>query len=484
MTIETVMHRSLADLEKAALRDIAMIAHPAKDWMPSRTAPDGKTLHDVVIVGAGQGGLAIAFQLQRERVRNILVIEKAPYGREGVWTTFARMPHLRSPKDFTGPDLGVPSLTYQAWHEAVHGAQSWQTLHRIPKGHWNDYLLWLRALLAVPVRNETELVRIEPAEHCLALSLRTQQGLEVIHTRKLVLATGQDGTGRWFMPDFIEALPKRFRARAADEIDFAALAGKTVAVLGAGASAADNAATALEHGAVAVHMFVRREKLQRVQPFLWLTFAGFLRHIGDMPDAWRWRFMSRILGLRESFPQDTYERVRRHANFEIHTGAGWQSARVKGDGATQQIEITTAKGPFVADFIICGAGIEIDPTARPELGGFADAIATWADRYTPPAGEANARLARFPYLGPNGEFLEKVPGAAPYLNRIHDFTIGATMSFGPSGCSINAMNIAVPKLVAGLTRTLFAEDLELHWASLEAYDDKIFEPAAIDRRHV
>jgi len=40
---------------------------------------------------------------------------RAPEGREGVWVTFARMPTLRSPKDQTGPDLGLPSLTFEAW---------------------------------------------------------------------------------------------------------------------------------------------------------------------------------------------------------------------------------------------------------------------------------------------------------------------------------------------------------------------------------
>jgi hypothetical protein len=46
------------------------------------------------------------------------------------------------------------------------------------------------------------------------------------------------------------------------------------------------------------------------------------------------------------------------------------------------------------------------------------------------------------------------------------------MSFGPSGSSINAMTIAVPKLVAGLTKGLFQADLPRHWQSLLDYDFK------------
>ena len=54
------------------------------------------------------------------------------------------------------------------------------------------------------------------------------------------------------------------------------LRGKRVAVIGAGASAFDNAATALEAGAAEVHLFCRRAEIQVIQPYRWLTFRGFL----------------------------------------------------------------------------------------------------------------------------------------------------------------------------------------------------------------
>ena len=50
-----------------------------------------------------------------------------------------------------------------------------------------------------------------------------------------------------------------------DDIDFAALRGKVVGVLGAGASALDNAAVALEHGASRVHLFCRRPAAHRAR---------------------------------------------------------------------------------------------------------------------------------------------------------------------------------------------------------------------------
>jgi FAD-dependent urate hydroxylase len=106
----------------------------------------------------------------------------------------------------------------------------------------------------------------------------------------------------------------------------------------------------------------------------------------------------------------------------------------------------------------------------PELANCAGNIATWADRYVPPADERNPRLGGFPYLGDDFALTERVAGVTPWISNIHVFAIASTMSFGPSGASINAMTTAVPKLVYGLTRALFRADIEQHWASFKAYD--------------
>lgn len=459
-------HERIAALTAQVRRDLARIAHPRMPWLEPRPAPEGKPALDVLIIGAGQSGLAIAFGLMRAQVDNILVIDKAEYGREGPWLTYARMRTLRSPKDYTGPDLDVPSLTYQAWHEARFGAASWTALKLIPRELWADYLLWMRETTAIPVRNGLEAIDIAPAAHDL-IAVTVQGGggsREILHTRKLVLATGMEGMGGWWMPDFVSALPIHLRAHAADAIDFDALSGKVVAVLGAGASALDNAAVALEHGASEVHLFCRRITPQLVQPYRWLTFAGFLRHLSDLDDAWRWRFMSTILGLREGFPQETYDRCARHANFHLH--APWQGARAFGD----RVELQTPHGPFRADYLICGTGVDMDFARRPELNRLAANIASWEDRYTPPPEQRDDRLARFPYLGSEYELIEKHAGQTPWMRDIHVFAIASTMSFGPSGSSINAMTTAVRKLVDGLTRGLFKGDVERHWQSLLAYD--------------
>ncbi len=452
----------LAALADRARADLHTLRHPETDWMPRRDGPDGRPMLDVLVAGAGQGGLSVAAHLVRERVTNILVVDRAPRGREGVWNDHGRMPVIRSPKHYPGPDMGVPSLTYEAWHRAAFGDASWDALELVPVARWTDYLEWARDTLALPVENGVELADIAPAAGGLALTLRRGGGAaETRYARRLVLATGHDGTGEWWMPPEIAALPERLRARGADPIDFAALAGRRVAVLGVGATAGDNAIRALEAGAE-VHMFCRRPTHRRQQVYRWCITAGFLRHFKDLDDARRWRFMHYILNIRMGMPPETWKRASAHPNFSLHTSAAWTG--VAAEGAAARIE--TARGPFRADFIVSCAGHDQDLRKRPELARIAPHAALWADRYAPPEELRDERLARYPYLGEHFQFLEKVPGAAPWLDRVHDFTFGPTMSFGPSGCSISTLRLAVPMLCAGVTRGLFVEDADLHWQAL------------------
>ncbi|MGA7803550.1 MAG: NAD(P)/FAD-dependent oxidoreductase [Bradyrhizobium sp.] len=454
-------------LEARVRADLAKIAHPQAAWLVPKPGPDGRPALDVLVVGGGQSGIAIAFGLLRSQVTNFEVLDKSEQGQEGPWLSYARMHTLRSPKHYTGPDLDIPSLTYQSWHEARFGEDDWRDLELIPRQLWADYLLWFRRVVGIPVRNGCEVIEIAPAAGgLLAATVQNAAGIETLYARKIVLATGQEGMGDWSIPQPLSHLPASLCAHAAQPIDFAGLRGKQVAVIGAGASAFDNAAAALEAGAAMVHLFCRRAEIQLVQPYRWLTFRGFLRHFSDLDDAWRWRFMRAILEMREGFPQATYDRCAHHGNFHLHEGAPIEAARATDGGVALQ----TPGGVFAADFVICGTGIDMNFVGRPELRNCAANIATWADRYQPPADERNPRLGRFPYLADDYALRERVPGATPWISQIHVFAIASTMSFGPSGSSINAMTTAVPKLVHGLTRGLFRADIERHWASFRAYD--------------
>jgi cation diffusion facilitator CzcD-associated flavoprotein CzcO len=132
------MSSALIELEAQVRADLARTSHPNAPWLEPKPAPNGRPALDVLIVGAGQSGLATAFGLMRSQVTNILILDKAEEGKEGPWLSYARMHTLRSPKDFTGPDLDIPSLTYQSWHEARFGKQDWENLDLIPRDMWRN----------------------------------------------------------------------------------------------------------------------------------------------------------------------------------------------------------------------------------------------------------------------------------------------------------------------------------------------------------
>jgi FAD-dependent urate hydroxylase len=468
-------------------QELELLDYPRRPWMPGGGQPGKAGRYDVVIVGAGQGGLAAAFGLARERVSNVLVVDENPLDHAGPWLNFARMRTLRTPKYLTGPDLGVPALTPRAWYEAQHGAGSWEAMGLIPKETWAAYLAWYRRTLDIPVRADTRVgaLRWNAREAawevpCADARAGGSDATATLLARRVVLATGIDGSGRWEIPAMIrDALPPRLYAHTRQDIDFAALAGKRVAVLGAGASAFDNAATALDHGAREVVLCFRRPSLVNVNAYRWAEFVGFLRHMGDLPDADKWRFIRQIVRMGQLPPADTLRRAREHAGFRLHAGCSWSSVEARGDAVT----IRTA-GPdgdeanaHEVDFVIVGTGFVTDLALRPELREVAPHIARWSDRFVPPPGE-DARgaddLLRHPYLGPGFEHTEKVPGAAPWIGTLYNYTFGCLLSLGFGGASISGMKYSIPRLVGGITRSFFVEDRDAHFESLRSFGEAEF----------
>lgn len=462
----------LPALEAALRRDLALLEYPKRPWIPSRHSADGRAVLDVLIVGGGQGGLAAAAALEREKVSNILVVDRNPLDRAGPWLNFARMNTLRTPKHLTGPDMGIPNLTIQAWWEAQHGEGSWETMGLVPKESWAEYLAWYRRVLDLPVRPLTELTALHWDAEAKAFEATVREGGEdeVLLARRVVLATGIEGSGDWNLPSFIsDALPPERYAHTRWDIDFDALAGKRVAVLGAGASAFDNASVALEHGAAKVDLFFRRDRLVNVNPYRWAEFVGFLRHVGDLDDAGRWRFIRQILRMGQLPPADTFARAQQHESFTLHPSSPWTAVRDTPSG----VVVTTPKGEHECDFVIAGTGFVTDLSLRPELAELREHIVLWSERYTPPAGEEHPDLSRHPYLGPNFEFLPRTEDT-PWVRNVYNYTFGCLLSRGFGGASISGMKYSIPRLVGGITRSLFAEDSDAHFDALCGYAEEEF----------
>lgn len=463
----------LVALARHVQRDLELLDYPRRPWLEPRRAASGEPVYDVIIVGGGQSGLTAAFGLLRERVTHLLVLDRHPLDRAGPWLNFARMRTLRTPKYLTGPDLGIPSLTPRAWYEAQFGDGSWEALGLLPKELWASYLAWYRETLRIPVQPDTTVgaLRYDAGARHFLVPCTTREGERTLRARRVVLATGIDGSGEWRVPQAVSvALPKHLYAHSREDIDFEALRGKRIAVLGAGASGFDNASTALELGAAEVQLFFRRPQLVNVNPYRWAEFVGFLKHHADLPDPEKWRFILQILRMGQLPPKDTLLRAQAHAGFHLHASSGWKSLRAEG----QVVLIETEAQRFEVDFVIVATGCVTDLAARPELAHFEAHIARWADRYTPPPSESHEDLLRHPYLGAGFELTERRAGDAPYLAHLYNYTFGGLLSMGFGGASISGLKYSAPRLVAGITRSLFLEDSAAHFDSLCHYAEPEF----------
>jgi FAD-dependent urate hydroxylase len=458
--------RSLAELEARLARDLALlVVPPAKQWLEPRAHKKWGALLDVAVVGAGMAGLAAAFALRRLGVRNLRLFDRATSGSEGPWVTYARMQTLRSPPELSGPALGLANLTFRAWFEAQFGSEQWRTVHRIPRVQWMAYLRWYRRMIDVDVASQTEVTEITGDSEAVALSVRSAAGVRRIAARRVVLATGRDGLGGPYVPEVFHGLDKRYWAHASEDIDFAALRGKTVGVIGAGASAVDNAAETLEAGARRVAMLMRRADVPRVNRGMGIGSPGMWHGFYRLSCEERWSIVQHIADRAIPPPRDSMRRCSRHANFSIIARCASLNADIAGD----RVRLLTSRGELVFDYLIVCTGFRVDWQRRPELEALASRVLLWGDRFAPANGDAFEQ-ADHPFLGADLEFLEKQPNASPWVTRVHCFTFPAFMSHGPITGDVPAISVGAERVATGIAARLFAEDYERNWARLLAWD--------------
>lgn len=429
------------------------------NWVPAHPGID----HDVFIVGGGHTGSTFAFALRRAGIGRVSVIDAAPNeAASGVWLTRARMNLLRTPKSLPGPELGVQGLSFQAWYEARHGREAYAELVRIPRVAWADYLSWYRKLLGLTIRYGTRLTRIEPADGQFRLHLEVAGEPRIETARKVILGNGVSGSGHAYVPEILsEKLPSHLYAHTAEAIDFAALKGKVVAVIGAAASAFDAAATALEAGARAVHLFARRDHIAALPVGRLKGYPGAYDNYPHLPDAVRWQQAFRYRDAGSTPPPDAIERAVRFANFHLHLGAPWRAVE-----AQEGRIVVRLNEEFIFDFAIAGTGYRVDLARRPELKNVAGEVLLWRERYTPPVEEADDELGAHPYLGLAHEFQEKEPGRAPYLADIHVYNPGGFVSFGLPIGDVPSLRRDVAAVVSRISRDLFLGDLDHHKARI------------------
>ncbi|WP_319446393.1 MULTISPECIES: NAD(P)/FAD-dependent oxidoreductase [unclassified Mycobacterium] len=441
---------STGNADVAAQESLRLLGLDGHNWIAPREGVD----HDVAIIGGGQSGVTVAHALRRAGVANLTVLDADADESASAWRSRARMRTLRTAKTISGPELGNPSLSFRSWYESHHGAAAFEQLDRIATADWADYVSWFRRQVGIEIRRGVRVENIEPTEAGLRLTLEQGGRRWTEDARKIVLAGGVSGTGGPHVPAALTTLPKGLWAHTAEDIEFGSLRGKSVAVLGAAASAYDAVATALEAGAADVHVYTRRPEVvlanlaNRPNPLLQDVF-----HL--LPDAERWQQRVKAAAQGANVPEDSVARAAAFDNYHLHVSAEWISA-TEADG---RVQVDAADGSRSFDYVIAGTGYQQDPATRPELATIAPYIARWKDVYTPPIGSEHELLGVAPYLGDGYEFTEKQPGSAPWLSDVHVFSIGANVSFGRPVGDIPSLRIGVPRLAQAITRDLVLADL-------------------------
>lgn len=437
----------LRSLESSLESDLEVMSYPDRQW-DYRMAPD---ILDVAILGGGHTGRSAAFGLQRHGITNIQILDRNPAGLEGPWRTFARNATLRTPKLVMGGlDWGIPNLNFRRWCAAVYGDDYWQSIQYIPRLLWVEYLDWYGQMLQLPIQNNTSIENITWDDSRQVFCLHTPS--KSLHARFIILATGMECAGGKYIPDVVQAnLPPHAYHHTMDDIDFAALSGKQVGIIGGGAGAFDNAIACLNAGAASVDIMIRRTHLVNINRIRWSEWNGYHRHYIDLPDEMKWYYSIEELRLGQLPPPNTYYEAMRHSNLTLYADAPIQSLSY-GNG---KVIGTYGDRPMTHDLLICGTGFVMDLNKQPELQTLAPHVARWIDRYMPPEGDRHAVMEQFPYLGKHLEFTPNSPDHE-YVKRCYYLSSGSAVLSG-FRANLSGLQYALPRVAYDIGRQLFLE---------------------------
>ena len=451
----------LARLEAALARDFERLNHPPADWVPPRTGADGRRMADVAIVGGGMCGLAAAFGLRRLGISNIRQVDRSPEGREGPWLTYARMETLRSPKHLTGPVLGLAGLTFRAWWEAR--GRDWDELDRIPRSIWMDYLNWYRGVTGARIENRVDVTALAPGPKGVRVQLAGPDGVETFHARRVVLANGREGQAAPRVPEPLAAFLGGPVRHGSGDIDFAALAGRRVAVIGLAATAFDNAAAALEAGSSEVVLIGRAPALPRLNKMKQTVYPGFTHGFPDLPDPEKLRLLDHLVRQRIAPPRDSVRRISSDPKLRLMLGTEITGAAPDGAG----LRLETTRGAVAADLVVLGTGFAFDLGAPREIAHLAPDILRWRDQVP----EASGEWGESPYLARDFAFLPRSGSGVEGLDRLHCFTHAAQLSLGNLANDIPAVSEGAERLTRAIAASLFVEDRDHHWRCLRDYSE-------------
>ncbi len=322
---------------------------------------------DVAIIGAGPYGLSLAAHLRARRV-NFRVFGQAMK----FWRDMPIGVNLKSLAFATNIYLPEPGHTYVEWCRK-HGLEDFEPC---TMQSFTEYGLGVQQRF-VPELEEVLVANVAAAGDRFVLTL---QSGDRVSARRVVVCTGLSYLAN--CPELVSALPPGLVRHTSSIANYSEFRGKTVAVIGGGASAIEAGALVREAGGTA-EIFVRGKeavfhgRAARVRPLLErikapMTVLGASRHswvlqhvpllVHFMPEARRIRMSQRWLG--PSSPWWIRDRV--VGKVPIHV----QNAVIAADAVGDRVRLKVRDRDHLVreiefDQIIAGTGYKFDLSLLP-----------------------------------------------------------------------------------------------------------------------
>lgn len=384
------------------------------------------------VIGAGPYGLSVAAHLKARG------IDTRIFGTP--MSFWGRMHETINLKSFAfATNVYVPQRGFgYAQYCRAHGLPD---LEPCTMRSFTEYGVWVQKTL-LPELEPTDVTDVsQPADRRGAFALRLASG-ETLEADRVVVATGLSHFAR--LPDPVAHLPPELVSHSSEHTSLEAFAGKSVAVIGAGASALEAATLVLEAGgdplllvrdsAIVFHTRFnpQRSLLERVRDPVSVLGPGrtswMLQHfpllLHYVPEPRRVRFTRTFLG--PSGPWWLTDRFEGKVAHRLRTRVVSASARA-GKVDLELVDHAGGRTTMTFDHVIAATGYEADVDALPFLSRSLCAQVR--------------RLDRSPAL--SASFETSVPGlyfAGP----------SAALSFGPLFRFVTGASVAAPRIARHL----------------------------------
>lgn len=338
---------SLLDLEARLRRNLSLYNYPPWEWVP----PNAAGHPDVVVLGSGRRALLLALALRQERIGSVRVFNMGSADRRASLVALGVSAATGPRMDFVGPELMVPELEFRAYLSARDTVDI-ATLHGPAlAAAWAEYREWL-----------ARMVGLEPITAGAPLAIVSDEGWlrvtfadgSAVRTTQVVLAD-----------EFMDTAPADF-GYGLPHVAADALAGRTVAVIGAGAEAYDDALMALAAGAQVVHVLPAQSPSS--EDYRVLRQVGVLAAYARLPADVAARIAASGAATTIPVPPEWSEAVARHPDYRaVRLAAGEGIADALTGWVNGRFSVDAQRG--AGDDLLVRLGVDKDGRLAADAGG-------------------------------------------------------------------------------------------------------------------